>query len=255
MASSSKELITNTEFEKLLCGEDDDFCDTDFNLESNVDSDHESIDSHDSNSIIEASESDDGYDASEFEEKLYIGKDKVSEWSAIPPPTSQMQRQNIVYLGNQPEGPYKVSYSPEDIVTRLIKPIDESGRNITIDNWYASIPLATRLLSENKLTVVGTLCKNKSEVPSAFLPNKNRAIKSTLFGFTDTTTLVSYVPKKSKAVLLLSTMHHDAAIDNEIGEEKQPEKFSQRIGQRTSETVSAESSGIPTNSEKNEKIA
>jgi hypothetical protein len=40
---------------------------------------------------------------------------------------------------------------------------------------------------------------------------------SSIFGFSDNLTLVSYVPKKNKAVLLLSSMHHDNNVDTETG--------------------------------------
>ncbi|XP_023214738.1 uncharacterized protein LOC111617685 [Centruroides sculpturatus] len=47
---------------------------------------------------------------------------------------------------------------------------------------------------------------------------------SSLFGFgKDYATLVSYVPKKRKVVLLLSTMHQSNAIDPEIGDKKKTE--------------------------------
>ncbi|XP_017471351.1 PREDICTED: uncharacterized protein LOC108362744 [Rhagoletis zephyria] len=42
--------------------------------------------------------------------------------------------------------------------------------------------------------------------------NKNRTIGSTTFGFKNNVTMCSYVPKKNKAVILLSTMHNDAEI-------------------------------------------
>ena len=41
-----------------------------------------------------------------------------------------------IYLGrpNQPEGPYKVSNSPTEVVKRLVRPIEGSGQNVTADN-------------------------------------------------------------------------------------------------------------------------
>ena len=68
-----------------------------------------------------------------------------------------------------------------------------------------------------KTTYVGTLRKNKSDIPPEFQANKRRPVGSTLFGFEKDTTLVSYVPKKSKSVLLVSTMHHDDKIDEQTG--------------------------------------
>lgn len=128
-----------------------------------------------------------------------------------------------VYLGTQPEGPFKVSNSPGDVVIRLISPISKSGRNITVDNWFTSIPLADNLLKNHKVTLVGTVRKNKREIPVEFQPNRTRAVKSTLFGFTTTTTMMSYVPKKRKSVILLSTLHKDAAIDKESENAHKPE--------------------------------
>ncbi|UYV64847.1 hypothetical protein LAZ67_3002151 [Cordylochernes scorpioides] len=128
-----------------------------------------------------------------------------------------------IYCGKQPDGPYKKSNSPDDIVKRLITPISGTSRNITTDNWYTSYKLSQDLLTEHKLTLVGTLKKNKKEIPKIFLPNRNRPKYNSIFGFTQNTTLVSYVPKKSKAVLLLSTMHSTPPIDEESGFKLKPE--------------------------------
>ena len=47
-----------------------------------------------------------------------------------------------VYVGTQPDGPYKVSNSPGDVVKRLCSCIFGTGRNITLDNWFTSYDLA-----------------------------------------------------------------------------------------------------------------
>lgn len=49
--------------------------------------------------------------------------------------------------------------------------------------------------------------KNKAEIPKEFLPDKTQQAGSVLFGFQKDMTLVSFVPKKNKAVILLSSMH------------------------------------------------
>ncbi|KAJ8943576.1 hypothetical protein NQ314_009701 [Rhamnusium bicolor] len=64
-----------------------------------------------------------------------------------------------VYVGQQPDGPYKVTNSPNCIVERLCEPIKDSGRNLTIDNWFTSVPLVEKLYKEYTLTVIGTIQK------------------------------------------------------------------------------------------------
>ncbi|XP_063222178.1 piggyBac transposable element-derived protein 4-like isoform X4 [Bacillus rossius redtenbacheri] len=128
-----------------------------------------------------------------------------------------------IYVGNQPEGPYKLSNSPHDVVIRMVAPISGSGRNVTTDNWFTSYPLAISLLQDHKLTLLGTIRKNKREIPPEFSETKGKPIGSSLFGFCKDVTLVSHVPKKGKVVILLSTMHHDAKIDESTGQKKKPE--------------------------------
>ncbi|KAJ8926975.1 hypothetical protein NQ314_020616 [Rhamnusium bicolor] len=61
-----------------------------------------------------------------------------------------------VYVG-QPDGPYKVTNSPNCIVERLCDPIKGSGRNLTINNWFTSIPLVEKLYKDYTLMVTGTI--------------------------------------------------------------------------------------------------
>ncbi|KAF2881095.1 hypothetical protein ILUMI_25077 [Ignelater luminosus] len=82
---------------------------------------------------------------------------------------------------------------------------------------------AELLIPEYKLTLLGTLNKRKPDIPLEFLPNQNRPQFSSLFGFHDQITLVSYVPKPKTAVVLLSTMHNDVAIDTSTNETQKPE--------------------------------
>ena len=67
------------------------------------------------------------------------------------------------------------------------------------------------------MTAIGTLRKNKPEIPSEFQSNKSREVGSSLFAFQDYLTLVSFVPKQNKAVLLLSSQHHDNLVDKKSG--------------------------------------
>lgn len=47
-----------------------------------------------------------------------------------------------VYAGAQPRGPFSVDNSGLALVTRIVQPVSGTGRNITTDNWYTSVPLA-----------------------------------------------------------------------------------------------------------------
>jgi hypothetical protein len=128
----------------------------------------------------------------------------------------------VIYAGKQPEGPYQLSNSPADVVERIISPISGSGRNVTVDNWFTSVPLAMKLLKDNNLTLLGTIRKNKKEIPPQLVQTKNKAINTSMFCFRKEMTMVSYVPKKGKVVLLVSTMHDDK-IDEITQQLRKPE--------------------------------
>jgi hypothetical protein len=125
-----------------------------------------------------------------------------------------------VYVG-QNDGPFQKSNAAIDVVKRMVEPIKNSHRNVVMDNWFTSFPLFHVLLKDYGLTALGTLKKNKPEIPPLFTAAQNRDIPSSIFGFQKECTIVSYVPKKKKVVLLASTMHHDGKKDS--GEQKKPE--------------------------------
>ena len=54
--------------------------------------------------------------------------------------------------------------------------------------------------------------KNKTVIPDCFQPHKTKATHSSIFGFLNEKTLVSYVPKPNKAVVLISSEHHTDSI-------------------------------------------
>lgn len=112
------------------------------------------------------------------------------------------------------------SHQGENVVKRLTKEIENSGRNITCDNFFTSYALATHLTSK-KLSLIGTIRKNKPELPAVFTNPKHRSVYSTLFGFQEKATIISYCPRKGRIVTLLSTMHNTYDIDNSL--EKKPQ--------------------------------
>ena len=115
------------------------------------------------------------------------------------------------YLGAN-TGPMAQSNKAFDLVCRLAKPFFGTRRNITMDNFFTSIPLAEFLLSQN-LTILGTLRKNKKEIPPEFVVlDKSQTIQHKV-GYRDKMTLLQYSNKKEKMVLMLSTAHKRMKID------------------------------------------
>lgn len=103
---------------------------------------------------------------------------------------------------------------PTQSVVRLCQPIINSNKNVTADNWFSSLEVVDELLKRN-LTFVGTVKKDKKAIPEEFLQNPVRPVRSSLYGFRDKTTLLSYVPKKNRAVILISSMHHSIEVNED----------------------------------------
>jgi hypothetical protein len=104
----------------------------------------------------------------------------------------------------------------EKVVLELTEPLKNSGTNITRDNYFTSHDLGEKLL-DNGMTLLGTMRKHRREIPPLLQANPNREKGSSIFVFTRLQTMVSYVPKKNKTVILYSTMHHDGRVDRETG--------------------------------------
>lgn len=65
------------------------------------------------------------------------------------------------------------------------------------------------------MTLLGTIRKNKRELPQEFAnPPRSRSPLSSIFAFQKNVTLVSYIPKKGKNVLLVSGIHYEDEIDD-----------------------------------------
>ncbi|MGH0158802.1 UNVERIFIED_CONTAM: hypothetical protein FKN15_045186 [Acipenser sinensis] len=126
----------------------------------------------------------------------------------------------IVCTGKQPGEDVQRNLG-SNIMQQLCSQLWNTDRNITTDHFFTSVPLAEALL-EKGLTLVGTLRQNKPDIPALMKASKSREVHSTEFGFKENTTMVSYLPKKGKAVILLSTMHHDMSVDEE-SEKKKPD--------------------------------
>ena len=87
-----------------------------------------------------------------------------------------------------------------DTVCKLVRPVENSGRNVTTDNFYTSLALA-RELRRKKLTLVGTIRANKRELPPYLLQKTDREVGSSRFCYKKEATLVSYMTKRKKVSL------------------------------------------------------
>lgn len=85
------------------------------------------------------------------------------------------------------------------------------GVTVTCDNFFTSYPLLQELL-KRKVALVGTMRKNKLEIPPVMLQNRGREVFSSVFGFRQKATIVSYIPRKGKNVILLSSKHREPAV-------------------------------------------
>ena len=85
----------------------------------------------------------------------------------------------------------------KDLVTFLFG----SGRNVTTDNFFTGHELDQFLLSK-KMILLGTITKNRTELPKELIPNK-REPSDSIFAFTQDTMLVSYSPKRNKIVVVM----------------------------------------------------
>nr|CAH7723265.1 unnamed protein product [Callosobruchus chinensis] len=100
-----------------------------------------------------------------------------------------------IYAGKQVDGPFVCSNSPNDVVKRMIQPIRNTNRNITVDRWFTSLDLAEDLLKQ-KVTVIGTIKANKRELPPELVNVKQRPPQSSIFAIP--TTLQSCIVRSKK---------------------------------------------------------
>lgn len=67
---------------------------------------------------------------------------------------------------------------------------------MTGDNWFTFVAVLRNLLDNDKLTCFGTVRRNKKVLPKECNETKHKAIASSIFGFKDKMTVLSYVPQK-----------------------------------------------------------
>ncbi|KAL7406130.1 hypothetical protein ABVT39_013535 [Epinephelus coioides] len=140
----------------------------------------------------------------------------IKIWAAYDSRTSYAWNMDV-YTGKPAQGQPEKNQGIR-VVLQLTEGL--GGHTITHDNIFTSDALGQELI-KCKLTMVGTVRRNKPELPPALLATRERARYSSLFAFTDTHTLVSYCPRKRKLVTLMSTLHRDDAVSPR--EDKKPQ--------------------------------
>lgn len=69
------------------------------------------------------------------------------------------------------EAKVKNTSAPEHYVTKLTEPIQDTNRNLIVDNWFSSISLFDKMF-DLKIYITSTFRKNKKEILPSFLANK-----------------------------------------------------------------------------------
>ncbi|XP_055079099.1 piggyBac transposable element-derived protein 4-like [Periophthalmus magnuspinnatus] len=124
-----------------------------------------------------------------------------------------------VYTGKPRQG----APAEKNLATRVALDLTEGlgpGRTVTCDNFFTSFELARRLFFERGLTLLGTLRANRTEVPRELAcppttRGNGRRVGSFSFAFATgegggpSVALISYLAKKTRNVLILTTAPHD----------------------------------------------
>ena len=100
-----------------------------------------------------------------------------------------------VYLGKATDGVTEKKQGAR-VVKDLVTFLFGSGRNVTTDNFVTGHELGQILLSK-KMTLLGTIRKNRTELPKELIPNKREPFDS-IFTFTQDTMLHVVIQSKEK---------------------------------------------------------
>ena len=125
-----------------------------------------------------------------------LGKHGIKIWTVCDSTASYVLKIDI-YKGKEPQKLQNINLGCK-VVMHLPEPFKKSSRNITYDNFFTSLELGRKLLKD-RLTLVGTIQKNRKEPPPGFVTAKKREPKITLHGFQSEGITVSCCPQKRKS--------------------------------------------------------
>jgi hypothetical protein len=102
------------------------------------------------------------------------------------------------------------------VVLKLTENLAGTGRNICTDNFYTSLHLC-RSLKLRSLSLVGTMRKHRRELPPCALETRGRDVGDCMFVYNKDATLLSFIPRKKRVCLILSSMHLQKGVIDENG--------------------------------------
>ena len=132
--------------------------------------------------------------------RMYI-KNKLDKYGlkffALNDPATSYLIYALPYLGKQASiTMLRNEQKSEYFLRRVTEPIHGTGRNITCDNWFTSIPLVLRMKKDPyNVKITGTIKKNKKEI-LAKMKVGSKSPPESKFCHAKDMTLVSYCPKK-----------------------------------------------------------
>ena len=116
-----------------------------------------------------------------------------------------------VYAGLGPDV-QREQHQGARVVRDLISML-QGGYSITTDKFFTGVALA-KDLKQNDCTLLGTMRKTKKDLP-ALREVKGRSVHSSKFLLHEGLTMVSYIPKKNRNVIVLSSRRQGASIEGE----------------------------------------
>lgn len=126
--------------------------------------------------------------------------------------TSKYILNGFPYLGKDTDRPVS-QLQGEYVVLKLIEPYVNKGHCVTADNFFTTLRLVEDLLKK-KTTYIGTIRKNKPELPT-FVNTNQKLYNTRFYENQNGCTLTVYQGKKDKNVSLLSSYHEQVSFDTE----------------------------------------
>ena len=113
-----------------------------------------------------------------------------------------------IYCGKQ-----QYSNKPLDLVLRLSSVL-KPGHIICADNYFTSVNLSTSLVESSEIYYLGTIRKIRREIPKQIKDVEGLPLYSSRLFISEETgnSLLLYITKKNKYVLLLSNIHSNITI-------------------------------------------